>query len=244
MNGLSPEARDLFARARDADAPAPADRERNRVALQAALGVLLPAGGAIAHGWVAAALPRALAALALATATAVAVAPPPVAPPAAPPAVARPVARPHHAAPRVTNAAPVAPAPVAPIVTPTPAPSVSAPSPRAPLPARRRAVAPPEERVEAPAPAVDAAFAEQLRLLGEAQAALRTGDTQRALAAAAECRRRHPNGALASEAEAVSLLASCASGRAVRDDVARWLAASPRSPLAGRVRRACGVDAP
>lgn len=112
MTGLSHEAKDLLARARHADVPAPADREPNRLALQAAVEVLLPAGGAVAQGWLATALPRAL---------------------------------------------------------------------------------------------------------------------------AAECRRRYPDGALSTEVEAVSLLASCAAGSPSREAAARWLASAPRSPLAGRV---------
>ena len=55
---------------------------------------------------------------------------------------------------------------------------------------------------------------------------------------------RHPQGLLAHEREGLSLLARCQSGgRASAQPAAeRYLARAPRSPLAPRLRSACGIE--
>lgn len=81
-------------------------------------------------------------------------------------------------------------------------------------------------------------------LLGEADRALRRGDTASASALLDEHAAAFPNGTLAPERTAERLLVSCRAGDADPRAVAAFLAANPGSPLAARVTRACAHPAP
>lgn len=83
--------------------------------------------------------------------------------------------------------------------------------------------------------------AEEAALLRAAHAALARGDAAGALDRLEVHAARFPSGSLVEERRAARVLALCAAGRAVeaRAAAATFLAASPRSPLAAQVRRAC-----
>lgn len=111
-----------------------------------------------------------------------------------------------------------------------------------PVPTPRRA-----RRVAVPTPALDPELDAAKRLVAEtvllrrARAALRDGDTTRAIAASDEHRRTFTDGELAEEIAFVRLSALCAAGRidegkaAARSFGTRW----PGSPLATRAAQAC-----
>lgn len=84
--------------------------------------------------------------------------------------------------------------------------------------------------------------AAEVRLLGEAQADLRDGNAERALALLDEHALRYPKGALGEEREAARIVALCALGREAEARVAadRFLRKTPDSPHAGPVRASCG----
>ncbi len=102
-------------------------------------------------------------------------------------------------------------------------------------------VAPATLRVEPPPAPAMPRLAEEVALLGRAQAALRDGAAPRALALLDEHAARFPEGALRQERAATRVLALCAIGRPDEASVeARsFLASSPASPLAARVRASC-----
>lgn len=81
----------------------------------------------------------------------------------------------------------------------------------------------------------------ELKLLGIAQQALKSGDSGAALRALDELSRKHPGGALSVEGAGLRAVALCASGqeRAGKSAAKRFLKKNPGSPLAGRVRAAC-----
>jgi hypothetical protein len=83
--------------------------------------------------------------------------------------------------------------------------------------------------------------AEEARLLREADAALRSGDTARAAGLLADHARQFPHGVLVEERDAQRVLVLCAAGQEddARAEASRFLRAYPESPLAGRVRLAC-----
>ncbi len=86
----------------------------------------------------------------------------------------------------------------------------------------------------------------EVSLLEAADAELRRGDADAALARLAEHAARYPSGALVYEREGVRAIALCrsgriADGRAVAD---RFLGSARKSSLATRVRTACGIDKP
>lgn len=128
--------------------------------------------------------------------------------------------------------------------TPRRAPSPAARGPRASTvqssapPVASASVAPPLPSV-AP-PSVD--VADEARLLREADAALRAGDSARAEAFLDEHARRFPEGVLAEERDAELVLVQCAAGQAerARTSESRFLREHPRSLLAGRVKGSCG----
>ncbi len=123
----------------------------------------------------------------------------------------------------------------APIVQPL-APERAKPGPvpsRAPT-ARRRAA---DGDVE---PVATTSIAEELRLLGQAQTALREGRLEDALARADEHALRFPGGAMREERVAVTMLARCAQHTAPGPMLQAFLASAPESPLKRRVREACG----
>jgi hypothetical protein len=86
----------------------------------------------------------------------------------------------------------------------------------------------------------------EVRLLEEADAELRRGDAEAAVARLAEHSARYPSGALVDEREAIRAMALCrlgkvAEGKMVAD---RFLSATRKSSLAARVRVACGLEKP
>jgi hypothetical protein len=130
--------------------------------------------------------------------------------------------------PRVADAIPAVFAPVAPLnVVPVPVPP----------PPTSRARRPIERRVAAAEPST---LAQETTLLRDADRALRAGDTTAALSLLDEHAARFPRGALAPERSAERLIVFCQVGAADSRAVARFLAAYPGSPVAARVKRACG----
>lgn len=112
------------------------------------------------------------------------------------------------------------------------------PKPRAPaepLPAVRHGTSP------APPSSLEAETA----LLEQAQAELRAGHPERALAVLDDHDAQLKGGVLREEQHAARILALCAAGRTgeARAEAARFLAASPRSPMAERVRSSCAGQA-
>jgi hypothetical protein len=95
----------------------------------------------------------------------------------------------------------------------------------------------------APAPARTPAArddsADELALVRAMDAALRAGDFAGASRLAREHERRFPNGALTQERAGASAIAACRSGAPGAGEA--FLRAYPRSPLAARVRVACGI---
>jgi hypothetical protein len=104
-----------------------------------------------------------------------------------------------------------------------------------------QAVTPVAPAAVASAAATDTAA--ETALVAEMQAALRDGDVHRALMLVDEHARRFPHGVWAPEREGARTLALCTGAN--RSNAAgigqAFLASHPRSPLAGRVRAACGL---
>lgn len=259
MSDLGPEARSILDGGRDGDDPTPADRARIRgsvmraiaaggaattaaamteaaVAAKAAQGIALGwkilAGllitGAVGGGAALALRHEAPAAPALVTsgsppAQAASASPPPeeTTPPSAPLA-------PASTTPTVASARPASPPPerrIEPSKEPAP-PALEEPSPSA-------AVAP-------PTPPADT-LTDETRRLREAHGALTGGDPARALSLLDE--QAAAGAQLREERSAARILALCQLGRVdeARVAAARFLAESPRSPLADRVRASCAV---
>jgi hypothetical protein len=84
----------------------------------------------------------------------------------------------------------------------------------------------------------------EVRLLEEADADLRRGDAEAALARLGEHASRYPSGTLADEREGVRAIALCRAGRIAEGRAAadRFLTAARKSSLATRVRTACNVE--
>jgi hypothetical protein len=84
--------------------------------------------------------------------------------------------------------------------------------------------------------------AAEVRLLGEAQTAIRGGEPARSLRLLDEHARRYPEGALGEERDAMRIAALCALGRdaEARRATERFLRAAPQSPHAGPLRASCG----
>jgi hypothetical protein len=84
----------------------------------------------------------------------------------------------------------------------------------------------------------------EVRLLEEADADLRRGDAEAAIARLNEHAARYPGGTLADEREGVRAIALCRAGRVTDGKAAadRFLAAARKSSLAARVRAACNVE--
>jgi outer membrane protein assembly factor BamD (BamD/ComL family) len=83
----------------------------------------------------------------------------------------------------------------------------------------------------------------EMALLGEAQAAIQRGDFAAALSKLDEHTRSFPTGALGEEAAAARVVALCGAGRTDEaESLAKsFLARHPSSPLAPRVKNACGA---
>ena len=107
--------------------------------------------------------------------------------------------------------------------------------------ARVAPVGPSGEALEQPA-----GSSQELALIQSATRALHRGAPARALGVLGEHARRFPSGVLAEERRALRVLSLCELGRTsegVRERD-RFLARHPRSPLAERVRAACGTPTP
>ena len=255
MSELSPDARSLLDAARDGDDPRVTDRVRVRRTLMATIGtgtalasstaatasVAATAGPAKAVvatkvlGWLMAGGAAGLAVAIPISAIEPSGAPAPV---ETPPAVVAPRAAEARAqaAPAVPVEGDPAPAEQASEASPAPAPATTpAPSPAKPTHPARPA--------PAGAPATSAGLSDEVRVLNEAHVALRDGDSARALALLDDHRRRFSRGALGEERQAARVLALCDAGRVAEAKAAaeRFLAASPRSPLAPRVRQSCAL---
>jgi hypothetical protein len=148
---------------------------------------------------------------------------------------------------------------VPPHSTATEAARVVTPAPRPELPVRRQthmpaaeaptaeiqleeAPEPPKQSVQQPAgaPPLDM-IDEEVRLLSQAHAALRSGRPREALAKLSEHERRFPNSRLAEARQVARMIGLCDSGRRAlaRAEARAFLAARPTSPLANRVRSIC-----
>lgn len=96
------------------------------------------------------------------------------------------------------------------------------------------------------APEVEAAssLAEETALLRRAQAAMRSGNPQKALSLLAQCQRAFPGGLLREERDALKVLALCGAGKTSKGKAAAaaFLRARPSSALAPRVRGACSDE--
>ena len=82
----------------------------------------------------------------------------------------------------------------------------------------------------------------ETELLARGWRALAEPDLDAALAVVREHERRHPDGALAPERDALATVVACDRDRERGQQLAReFLAGHARSPLARRVREACGL---
>jgi hypothetical protein len=245
MNDLSSEAREFLRTARPFDEPSAADVQRVHASVLAKVGVAVGAGAAMTAATSSiAASPAAMFGATVVKLGAAIV-------------VAGGLATGGYVAWRSTSAKPV-PAAVAPARVPvleTPVKELAPPAivqspvndePRAsaPVPAkgRARSVAPADRSSRAPRTTPD--LEGEARLLEQADADLRRGDPHAALAHLAEHAARYPAGALREEREGVRVVALCRAGREAEGKLAaeRFLARSPRSALATRIRAACGGE--
>jgi hypothetical protein len=250
MSDLGPEARALIDATRDADVPGrrAKDRVKRRVLARVAA-VALAASGSTASTTTAASVgagagaaltaKTALVGLAMSALIAGGVATGVVA--------TRGPLRPTTSA-TSSASVPAAPqVPVADLASASAPPAAEDPEPPAPAApaALARAVSPRAVATAAEShPSARAETLEQeLPLLASAQAALRSGDTDQALALLAEHARRFPQGALLEERRAAHALAMCRRGReaAAVAEGAAFVRDAPSSPLADRVRESCGL---
>jgi hypothetical protein len=156
-------------------------------------------------------------------------------------AVATGPARPQVAAPPSalvtptdTPAHPALPEPEPPVAPPSKA---LHPTPRAPRSAEK-----PDSAPSKPDVAV-ANLEAEMKLIRGADSALRAGRASEALALLAKHQAEHPHASLAHEREGLRAIAQCQTGASGSREVAeRFLARSPRSPLAPRLRSACRIQ--
>jgi hypothetical protein len=118
---------------------------------------------------------------------------------------------------------------------------VEAPAPMPAKAARTRPIPASNDRA-ARVPRVTPDLEGEARMLEQADADLRRGDANAALARLAEHAAKYPAGALREEREGVRVVALCRAGREAEGKTAaeRFLARSPHSALATRIRAACG----
>lgn len=128
------------------------------------------------------------------------------------------------------------------------APVVEAPAPPATPPATAAPAASPapcalRPRSPATPPLAASSLEAETALLEKAQAELRAGHPDAALAALDENDGEIKHGVLGEERRAERILALCAAGRTAeaKAEAARFLQASPRSPMAARVRSSCAA---
>lgn len=150
--------------------------------------------------------------------------------------------------------APPAP-PAQQIATSTPVATPRALAAPAPVPSERGASAMASAAVAATPAAVAGtgkqgggaadSLAQEVALLRDAQRAVDGGNTAHALGLLARYQREFPRGVLRHEAAAVQVIARCRQGNSpsARAAADSFVKAQPSSPLAERVRRACGVGA-
>lgn len=249
MSDLSSEARALLRDARGFDEPSAADADRVHASVLAKVGIAVGAGAGVtaATTSLAAAPATALGAVALKITAAIVIAG----------GVAtggylavRPSPAKHHTAIAVSDPPQVSPVPAPMALSPTPLPSPVAEERPADVAPRAHAKHP-RARHAAPvvtepsAPARTAPDLEgEAHLLEQADAELRRGDANAALARLGEHAAKYPSGALREEREGMRVVALCRAGRAAEGNAAaeRFLARSPRSALASRIRSACGGE--
>jgi len=80
----------------------------------------------------------------------------------------------------------------------------------------------------------------EMKLLRQADGALRRGDSAAALAALNKHAAQYPSGVLSQEREGVRVIALCGQGQG-QSAAQRFLASSAKSPLASRIRSACSI---
>jgi hypothetical protein len=257
MNDLSPEARDLLRTARSFDEPSAGDAQRVHASVLAKVGAAVGAGAALtAASPSIAAGPAALlgatvtklgVAIVVAggLATAGYVASRPASPKPVPAAISE--IRPAQPMPETPTPMPRAPA-VAPSAVDQGEPrAVEAPAPTPGKAARVRnapaTASPPGDRA-ARVPRTTPDLEGEARLLEQADADLRRGDASAALASLAEHAAKYPAGALREEREGIRVVALCRAGREAEGKMAaeKFLARSPHSALATRIRAACGGE--
>jgi hypothetical protein len=251
MSDLSPDAQRLLRDARAFDEPSAADAQRVHASVLAKVGIAVGAGAGVtaATTSIAASPAAALAVTAMKLGAAIVV--------AGGLATASYVAlRPPSSKPRPALVA-VVEAPKAPLPVPeAPGPEAQAPSsvndiaPRIveaqPSHAKggrsRRGGPAPVDQAERAPRATPPDLEGEARLLEQADADLRRGDAQAALGRLAEHAAQYPSGALREEREGIRVVALCRAGREAEGKAAadRFLARSPRSTLAARIRAACG----
>jgi hypothetical protein len=149
------------------------------------------------------------------------------------PVAQTPVAQTTGAAPEASVPALVVPPPTAATATATgddtPPPSQSAPT---------KAIANRATNGSRSAAMLD----DEVRLITQAQAALREGRPAEARALTDEHARLFPHGQLAEERESVRILAGCALGDlGAKTRAEQFVRRAPKSPLSDRIRRACRV---
>ena len=250
MSDLGPEAKRLLREARAFDEPSAADAERVHASVLAKVGIAVGAGaGMTAATTSLAASPATLLGVTalklgaaivvaggLATASYVALRPSVQAPPAmmTPRDAPKPMVQ--AATPEPGTHAPV-PGPVNDLV-----PRAIEASPPPAKAGRSRRSAPPVVEHTEHAARTASDLEGEVRLLEQADADLRRGDPSAALARLGEHADKYPNGALREEREGVRVVALCRAGREAEGKIAaeRFLARSPRSALATRIRAACG----
>jgi len=268
MSELGPEARAILLAGKDGDDPSPADRARLRRAISAAIvaggaagtigegaaeaatsklgeaasatklasaaktGAAISLGGIAWKGMLAVIVGGAVSAGALLGTTSKHVETPPAVTPIEAPA------RPGQLAPAPAPAN-VEPPVVAVADEPEPAPAPALGNTKAVnTPARRPAS--PAATNEPPPAQADTIIAETKRLR-QAHGAMQSGDPEQALRLLDESSADAEGQSLREERAAARVLALCKLGRVdeARAEAARFLAASPGSPLADRVRKAC-----
>jgi hypothetical protein len=245
MSELSSEARALLREARSFDEPNAADAQRVRASVLTKVGIAVGAGAAVTAAAPSLAARSAavlgatvlkvgaaiVVAAGLATASYVALRSPAVEPTSAVVATER--------TPQSTLEMP-APA-IIPTALPEVEPRAAPPPPNPAKTARSRSPVPPIDRAPR-VPRTTPDLEGEARLLEQADADLRRGDANAALARLAEHAAQYPGGALREEREGVRVVALCRAGRQEEGKVAaeRFLARSPRSALVPRIRAACG----
>lgn len=105
-----------------------------------------------------------------------------------------------------------------------------------------RAARPEPEKVETKPEQTAADLEAEMKLIRGADAALRAGRSSEALSLLAKHQAEHPRASLAHEREGLRAIAQCQVGAAGAAAVGeRFIARSPRSPLAPRLKSACKI---